>query len=200
MNKKRCPWLKLTNQKYVDYHDREWGRPLHEDIFHFELLSLECVQAGLSWEIVLNKRENFRKAFQGFNPEKVFRFSQSKVNHLLKNEGIIRNRLKIESIIHNAAAFLKVQKEFGSFDRYIWKFMNNKPVINAFKSLSDYPAATKKSDLISKDLKKKGFKFVGSTIVYAYMQSAGLVQDHSYECYLGGKKLKAQKITRAVLA
>ena len=190
MSKKRCPWLKLTNEKYVEYHDQEWGRPLHNDQAHFELLSLECAQAGLSWETILNRRENYRKAFQGFNPEKVSRFSKLKVNQLLKNEGIIRNRLKIESTIHNAKVFLTVQKECGSFDKYIWKFVNNKPCINAFKSLKDYPAVTKTSDLISKDLKKKGFKFVGSTIVYAYMQSAGLVQDHSFDCYLGGKKLK----------
>ena len=191
MNKKRCPWLKLTNKRYVEYHDREWGRPLHDDKAHFELLNLECAQAGLSWETILNKRENYYRAFQGFDPEKVSRFSKLKVNHLLKNEGIIRNRLKIESIIHNAKVFLKVQEEFGSFDSYIWKFVNNKPLINAFKSLADYPATTKKSNLISKDLKKRGFKFTGSTIVYAYMQSAGLVQDHSYDCYLGGKKLKS---------
>lgn len=183
-------WLKPGHALYRQYHDLEWGRPLHNDKEHFELLSLECAQAGLSWETVLNKREAYRLAFKGFDPQVVARFSKSKVHSLLKNKGIIRNRLKIQSTIHNARVFLKVQKKHGSFDKYIWGFVKNKPIINAFKTLKDYPATTPLSDLISKNLKAEGFKFVGSTIVYAYMQSAGLVQDHSHGCHLGGKKLK----------
>ena len=188
--KKRCLWLKPGHALYQSYHDREWGRPLHNDKEHFELLSLECAQAGLSWETVLNKREAYRQAFKGFDPAVVARFSKTKVQSLLKNKGIIRNRLKIESTIHNARVFLTVQKKYGSFDKYIWGFVKNRPIINAFKTLKEYPATTPLSDLISRNLKAEGFKFVGSTIIYAYMQSAGLVQDHSQSCYLGGKKLK----------
>ena len=188
--KNRCPWVNESNTLTMSYHDREWGRPLHDDDAHFELLSLECFQAGLSWNTILNKRANFRSAFEGFIPKKVAGFSTKKVTQLLQNAGIIRNKLKIQSVISNAKVFLKVQKEFGSFDRYLWKFVNNKPIINTFQKLSDYPAKTPLSDKISKDLKQRGFRFVGSTIMYAYMQSAGLVQDHSLHCYLGGKKLK----------
>lgn len=191
--KTRCLWLKPGHTLYRYYHDYEWGRPLHDDKEHFELLSLECVQAGLSWETVLNKREAYRLAFKGFDPKVVARFSKTKVQNLLKNKGLVRNRLKMESIIHNAKMFLKVQKEYGCFDKYIWKFVKNKPLTHAFKSLKDYPAHTPLSDTISKDLKARGFKFVGSTIVYAYMQSAGLVQDHSRSCYLGGRSLRRLK-------
>ena len=190
MGKRRCAWLKVENEVYRIYHDSEWGRPLHDDSSHFEMLVLEGAQAGLSWETILNKRENYRKAFEGFNPEIVSKFSKSKISELMKNPGIVRNKLKIESAITNAKAFLKIQKEFGSFDKYIWEFVNNRPIINAFKSISDYPGRTELSDIISKDLKKRGFKFVGSTIIYAYMQSVGLVQDHSKDCYLGGKIIR----------
>ncbi len=191
--KTRCLWLKPDHALYRYYHDFEWGRPLHNDQEHFELLSLECVQAGLSWETVLNKREAYRVAFKGFDPGVVARFSKAKVQSLLKNTGLVRNQLKMESIIHNAKMFLKVQKEYGCFDKYIWKFVKNKPLIHAFKFLKDYPAHTPLSDMISKDLKQRGFKFVGSTIIYAYMQSAGLVQDHSRSCYLGGRSLRRLK-------
>ena len=190
MRKKRCPWLKSNNELYRIYHDFEWGRPLHDDNLLFEMIVLEGAQAGLSWETILNKRENYRKAFKDFDPKVVSKFSKSKISALLKDSGIIRNRLKIKSAITNAKVFLEIQKEFGSFDKYIWKFVNYKPIINVFKSLSDYPARTELSDLISKDMKSKGFKFIGSTIMYAYMQSVGLVQDHSQDCYLGGKRIR----------
>lgn len=178
----RCPWVNLDNPLYVAYHDSEWGQPVHDDIRHFEFLSLEGAQAGLSWETVLNKRENYRKLFADFNPHKVSRFSETKINKILNNPGIIRNRLKIYSVISNAKAFIKIQQEFSSFDKYIWNYVNNRPIINRFESSTDYPTKTKLSDTISKDLKKRGFKFVGSTIIYAYMQAAGLVNDHSIDC------------------
>ena len=188
--KSRCPRVDVSNVLYTHYHDREWGRPLHDDREHFELLSLECFQAGLSWNTILNKRENFRNAFEGFDPKKVARFSKQKQKQILQNAGIIRNKLKIQSVISNAKVFLSLQNEFKSFDQYIWNFVNGTPIVNTFKELSDYPAKTLLSDKISKDLKARGFRFVGSTIIYAYMQSAGLVQDHSLTCYLGGKTLR----------
>ncbi len=188
----RCPWLNLSNELYVEYHDREWGRPIHDDRLHFEMITLEGAQAGLSWETVLKKREHYRKVFANFDPNKVARFSQAKVERLMLDPGIIRNRLKIESTVSNAKAFLKLQKEVGSFDKYIWAFVGGKPIMNHFKKLSDYPSKTDISDAISKDLKKRGFRFVGSTIIYAYMQAAGLTQDHSKDCFLHGKKLPNQ--------
>lgn len=175
----------------MEYHDREWGRPVHDDIKHFEMITLEGAQAGLSWETVLNKREHYRKVFHGFDPVKVSRITPAKVERLLKDPGIIRNRLKVESTVTNAKAFLKIQKEYGSFDQYIWDFVSGKPLKNAFRSMKDYPSKTDVSDAISKDLKKRGFRFVGSTIIYAYMQAAGLVQDHGIQCHLGGKSLRA---------
>lgn len=190
MKKKRCVWLKEGNELYVEYHDNEWGRPVHDDNKHFEMISLEGAQAGLSWETILKKRKRYQEVFSGFDPKKVARFSQSKIEKLLLDAGIVRNRLKVESTVSNAKEFLKIQKEFGSFDKYIWAFVEGKPIINKFKKLSDYPSKTELSDKISKDLKKRGFRFVGSTIIYAYMQAAGLVQDHSVGCYLSGKKLK----------
>ncbi len=193
MSKSRCPWLNLNNPLYVEYHDREWGRPVHEDTKHFEMITLEGAQAGLSWETVLNKRQNYRKAFYGFDPLKVSRITDQRVENLLKDPGIIRNRLKVQSTVSNARAFLKIQKEFGSFDKYIWGFVKNTTIQNSFKSMKEYPSKTNMSDVISKDLKKRGFRFVGSTIVYAYMQAAGLVQDHGAQCYLGGKPLRALK-------
>ncbi|MFO1259143.1 MAG: DNA-3-methyladenine glycosylase I [Gammaproteobacteria bacterium] len=182
--KARCPWLKVENQLYVDYHDQEWGRPVHDDNKLFEMLVLEGAQAGLSWETVLKKREHYREAFENFEPEKVAGFSLAKQQKLISNPNIIRNKLKIASAIQNAKAFIGVQNEFGSFNKYIWSFVNNKPIKNKFKSLADYPCETGLSKAISKDLKKRGFKFVGPTIIYAFMQAVGIVNDHSVDCYL----------------
>lgn len=190
LKKKRCPWLNLSNRLYVKYHDQEWGRPVHCDRTHFEFLLLEGAQAGLSWETILKKRENYRKAFAGFDPQKVARFNSADKRALFQNDGIVRNRLKIDSAIQNARAFLKVQQEFGSFDRYLWAYVGGKPIINSFRSLKDYPSKTNLSDQISEDLKQRGFKFVGSTIIYAYLQAMGLVQDHSVDCFLHKKKFR----------
>lgn len=192
--KTRCPWLNTKNDLYTKYHDEEWGRPIHDDIRHFEMITLEGAQAGLSWETVLNKRENYRKLFAGFDPLKVSKFTEKKIEKLLLDSGIIRNRLKVESTVSNAKAFLEVQKEYGSFDKYIWSFTKGKTIFNHFESLKDYPSKTELSDVISKDLKKKGFRFVGSTIVYAYLQASGIVQDHSKECYLYAKKFRTLKV------
>ncbi len=177
----RCDWVPLDNSLYVKYHDEEWGKVCHDDNKLFELIVLEGAQAGLSWSTVLKKRKEYRKAYLGFDPEVVAKFSEDKIQELLNNEGIIRNRLKIRSSINNAKVFLEIQKEFGSFDKYIWGFVN-KPIINGFKSLSEIPAKTLLSDKISKDLKKRGMSFVGSTIMYAYMQSIGIVNDHQLKC------------------
>ncbi len=167
----------------ADYHDREWGVPLHDDRKLFEFLVLEGFQAGLSWMTILRKRENFRKAFAGFDPEKVARFTARDVKRLLADAGIIRNKLKVAAAIHNARRFLDVQKEFGSFAAYMWSFVGGKPIVNRFRRLSDLPARTRLSDKISADLKKRGFKFVGSTIVYAHMQATGMVNDHLIGCF-----------------
>ncbi len=166
----------------IKYHDEEWGIPVHDDNKLFEFIVLEGAQAGLSWSTVLKKRENYRKAFEGFNPKIVAKFD-NKIKKLLENKGIIRNKLKIESAITNARAFLEVQKEFGSFNNYIWSFVNNKPVQNSFRTINDIPAKTELSDKISKDLKKRGFKFVGPTITYAFMQAIGMVNDHTTDCF-----------------
>lgn len=187
---KRCPWVNESNLLYVQYHDKEWGRPVHDDQTHFELLTLEGAQAGLSWETILKKRENYRKAFANFDVHKVARFSPSKQEKLLTNPGIVRNKLKIASAISNAKAFIQVQKEYGRFDKYIWGFVENKVKINDFAELSDYPTKTDLSDTISKDLKKRGFKFVGSTIIYAYLQAAGIVNDHTRDCFI---RIRAQQ-------
>ena len=165
------------------YHDTEWGVPLHDEQKLFEFLILEGMQAGLSWSTILNKRENFRRAFAEFDVEKVARFGKRDINRLLKDAGIIRNRLKIEAAINNAQRFIEVQNEFGSFDAYIWGFVDGKPIKNGFKSLKEIPAKTPLSDAISKDLKARGFKFVGSTIVYAHMQATGMVNDHTVDCF-----------------
>jgi len=178
----RCPWPGDDSQM-IAYHDEEWGKPLHDDRLLFEFLILEGMQAGLSWSTILHKRENFRKAFHGFDPQKVARYTQRDVKRLLADAGIIRNRLKIAASINNAQRFLEVQKEFGSFDRYIWQFVDGKPIRNRFRSLSQIPARTEVSDAISKDLKERGFKFVGSTIVYAHMQATGMVNDHLVSCF-----------------
>ena len=177
----RCPWC-LGSPLMIEYHDTEWGKPVHEDDLHFEYIVLDSFQAGLSWSTILNKRENFRKAFAGFDAVKVSRFKDKHVERLMLDAGIIRNRLKILATISNAQAFLKVQKEYGSFDKYIWKFTNGKILPSKRNSAGDVPAKTKESDEMSKDLYSKGFKFVGSTICYAYMQAAGMVNDHLEEC------------------
>jgi DNA-3-methyladenine glycosylase I len=181
-NKIRCPWPSDI-PIMIKYHDKEWGVPVHNDKKLFEFLLLEGFQAGLSWLTILNKRENFKKAFDNFDYNKIAKYDKRKINSLLKNEGIIRNRLKIESAVTNAKAFINVRKEFGTFDKYIWGFTNGKPVINKFKSLKDIPARTELSDTISIDLKKRGFRFVGSTIIYAHMQATGMVNDHTKDCF-----------------
>ncbi len=178
----RCPWSE-DNELYIKYHDREWGVPFHEDIKHFEFLTLESAQAGLSWLTVLKKRENYRKAFDGFDPKKVAGYKNKKIDKLVKNPGIIRNRMKIEASVNNAIKFLEIQDEYGSFDNYIWEFTDFKPKINSWKKISQIPAKTKLSDKISVDLKKRGFKFVGSTIIYAHIQAIGLVNDHIVSCF-----------------
>jgi DNA-3-methyladenine glycosylase I len=179
----RCFWVALDKAFYVDYHDTEWGVPVHDDIRHFEMLTLEGAQAGLRWETILRKRENYRKAFAGFDPAKVARFTESRVEKLLLDPGLVRNRLKIESTVSNARAFLAIQKEFGSFDAYVWRFVGNQPINRKRKDRADVPASTDESDALSKDLKKRGFNFVGSTIMYAYMQAVGLVNDHTTDCF-----------------
>jgi DNA-3-methyladenine glycosylase I len=178
---KRCPWPE--SEPNLSYHDTEWGVPLHDDRALFELLILEGAQAGLSWTTVLNKRENYRKAFDRFDARKIARYDAAKVAELLGNAGIVRNRLKVAATIQNAKAFLEVQKEFGSFDHYIWQFVNHKPLQNQRRSMKDVPARTAESDAMSKDLLKRGFKFVGSTICYAYMQATGMVNDHLCDCF-----------------
>jgi DNA-3-methyladenine glycosylase I len=179
--KTRCPWP--TDELYIRYHDEEWGVPVHDDRLLFEFLILEGAQAGLSWRTVLNKRENYRAAFDNFDAEKIARYSEAKIAKLLNNPGIIRNRLKIRSAVENAKAFLKVRDEFGSIDAYLWRFVDGKPIINHRKSMKDVPAKTKISDAMSKDLLKRGFKFVGSTICYANMQAVGMVNDHLVTCF-----------------
>jgi len=179
---RRCPWVNLNNSVYVAYHDHEWGRPVHEDHRHFEMLTLEGAQAGLSWEIILKKRDHYRKVFQHFDPKLVARHRTRHIEKLMGDPGIVRNRLKIESTITNAQAFIEIQKEFGTFDRYIWNFVGNKPIKNKFRRSGDYPVRTEVSDVISRDLKKRGFRFVGSTIIYAYMQAIGMTQDHVLSC------------------
>ena len=181
-NKQSCSWPK-GDPLLLKYHDTEWGVPLHNDKILFEFLILEGFQAGLSWLTILKKRENFRKAFDKFDFNKVATYGQRKINSLLKDSGIIRNKLKVESAVTNAKAFIAVRKEFGSFNTYIWKFTDNEPIHNRFESMKEIPARTELSDVISKDLKKRGFKFVGSTIVYAHMQATGMVNDHITSCF-----------------
>ena len=178
----RCPWL--TDQPdYIAYHDDEWGVPVYNDAKQFEFLSLEAAQAGLSWYTILKKRENYRKAFAQFDPEKVARFTKKRIEKLLTNPGIVRNRLKVQAAVNNAKCFLSIQEEFGSFCDYIWRFVDGKPKLSRLRQLKDYPSTTPESDALSKDLKSRGFKFVGSTICYAHMQAAGLVNDHVITCY-----------------
>ena len=178
----RCPWP-ANDPLYIKYHDKEWGVPVHNDRKLFEFLLLEGFQAGLSWRTILYKRQNFRKAFDNFEFNKVAKYDKRKINSLMKDVGIIRNQLKINSAVSNAKEFLAVRKEFGTFDKYIWGFVNGKPIKNKFKSLKELPARTELSDLISKDLKKRGFNFVGSTIIYAHMQATGMVNDHLVDCF-----------------
>ena len=180
--KKRCEWSG-SEPIYVDYHDNEWGVPVHDDRLHFELLILEGAQAGLSWITILKRRDTYRKAFDNFNVLKVSKYSEKKIEKLLSDPGIIRNKLKVRAAVQNAKSYLKVQKEFGSFDKYIWQFVGNKTIDNKWKNMGDVPAKTKESDAMSKDLKKRGFSFVGSTICYAYMQAAGMVNDHTVDCF-----------------
>jgi len=167
----------------IEYHDTEWGVPLHDDRKLFEFLLLDNAQAGLSWQTILNKRENYRKAFDNFDPAKIARYNKRKITSLLNNPGIVRNRLKVQSAVTNARAFLEIQAEFGSFDAYIWQFVNGTPIRNRWKCLKEIPATSPESDTMSKDLKKRGFKFVGSTICYAFMQSIGMINDHLIHCF-----------------
>ena len=178
----RCGWTS-TNELMIKYHDEEWGVPCHEDRKWFEYITLDAFQAGLNWAIVLNKRENFRKAFDNFDPNIIVNYNQNKIDELIQDAGIIRNKLKINATLSNAKAFLEIQKEFGSFDKYIWRFVDGKTIINKWETISELPASTPESDILSTDLKKRGFKFVGTTICYAFMQSAGMVNDHLANCF-----------------
>ena len=199
MSKKitRCRWAEGVSLDYIEYHDKEWGVPVYDDKVQFEFLLLEGAQAGLSWSTILNKRDGYRKAFAVFDAEKVARFTKKRVEKLLGNPAIVRNRLKVESAVSNAQAFIEVQEEFGSFSKYIWGFVDGAPVQNGFRKDTDIPATSPESDALSKDLKKRGFRFVGSTIVYAHMQATGLVNDHVVGCFrhqpcarLGKKKFR----------
>ena len=181
MENHRCSWAKKPLD--IEYHDKEWGVPVHDDKKLFEFLILDAFQAGLSWNTILKKRENFRKAFDNFDYKKIAKYDQSKIDELLKDEGIIRNKLKINATIKNAKAFIKVQEEFGSFDKYIWSFTGGKTIINSWKELKEIPATSNESDAMSKDLKKRDFTFVGSTICYAFMQAAGMINDHEINCF-----------------
>ena len=180
---KRCSWVNLDNALLLEYHDREWGVPNHDDRKHFEFLILEAAQAGLNWSIVLNKREGYRRAFSQFDPQKVARYSEAKIDKLIADPTIIRNRMKIEAAVKNARALLAVQEEFGSFDKYSWQFVDGKPRQNRWKSLGQIPATTPQSDKFSRDLKLRGFSFVGPTVIYAHMQAIGMVNDHLVDCF-----------------
>lgn len=179
----RCPWVPVQNQLYLDYHDHEWGVPVHDDKRHFEFLILEGAQAGLSWETILKRRRGYKKAFASFNAPKVAAFSENDITRLLNDPGIIRNQSKIRSAVKNATVFLAIQKEFGSFDTYIWSFVAGKPVQHQLKTLADYPVFIPEAESLSKDLKKRGMNFVGPTIIYAHMQACGLVNDHTTNCF-----------------
>ena len=187
MDKKRCAWV-TTDQLYIDYHDHEWGRPVHDDRKLFEMLTLEGAQAGLSWITILKRREHYREAFDYFDVKKISVYNDAKITELEQNEGIIRNKRKIRSVITNAHAFIKVQEEFGSFDNYIWRFVGETPILNEWLSIEEVPAITPESEEMSKDLKKRGFTFVGPTICYAFMQATGMVNDHTKDCFLADAK------------
>lgn len=180
----RCQWVTIGDKLYEEYHDHEWGVPVHDDKKHFEFLILEGAQAGLSWATILKRRKEYAKAFANFDWKKVAKFNQDRVEDLLKNSGIIRNRLKVQGAVINAQMFINVIEEFGTFDAYIWSFVKNKPIINRWKSIKDIPTETEESRALSKDLKKRGFKFVGPTIIYAHMQAIGMVNDHTCNCFL----------------
>lgn len=190
--KKRCDWVNLTNPEYCKYHDEEWGVPVHDDTKQFEFIILEGAQAGLSWETILKRRAGYKRCFANFDPRKVAAFTNQQVENILTDVGIIRNKLKVRGAVQNAQAFLKVQLEFGSFSNYIWQFVNNTPIIHQWESLSEIPAVSHEATLLSKDLKKRGFTFVGPTIMYAHMQATGLVMDHTKDCFRY-KELTAQK-------
>ena len=179
----RCAWVGNGNPLMVEYHDREWGVPVHDDRRHFEFLVLEAAQAGLSWAIVLNKREGYRRAFSQFDAEKVARYSAKRIDRLVTDASIVRNRLKIEAAVKNAGKFLAVQDEFGSFDKYVWRFVDGKPRKNRWKTPKQIPATSSESDALSRDLKSRGFSFVGSTVIYAHMQAVGMVNDHILDCF-----------------
>lgn len=183
MDKKRCGWSNSTFEGYEKYHDEEWGVPVHDDNRHFEFLILEGAQAGLSWATILKRRDGYRKAFADFNPVIVAKYSASKIEALLLDVGIIRNRLKVNAAVTNAQKFLEIQAEFGTFDQYIWGFVNGNTIVNKWQNLAELPATSSESDALSKDLKKRGFKFVGSTIIYAHMQACGLINDHVTDCF-----------------
>ena len=187
----RCPWLDLDKPDYVAYHDREWGVPVHDDRKHFEFLTLESAQAGLSWYTVLRKRANYRQAFAEFDPAQVARFSAAKIEQMLQDPGLIRNRRKINAAVENARHFLAVQDEFGSFNAYVWRFVEGQPMVNEFRTLADLPATSRESDALSKDLKSRGFKFIGSTVIYAHMQATGMVNDHVLGCFRRAQILNA---------
>ena len=180
---KRCGWVSLDDPLMLAYHDREWGVPVHDDRTHFEFLILEAAQAGLSWSIVLRKREGYRRAFSNFDPERVARYSDLKIQKLTLDAAIVRNRMKIAAAVRSASAFLAIQREFGSFDAYCWRFVDGRPKLNRRKSMAEMPATSAESDAFSKDLKRRGFNFVGSTIIYAYMQAVGMVNDHLVNCF-----------------
>lgn len=188
--KTRCIWANPQNKKYLEYHDREWGRPIHDERELFELLCLEGAQAGLSWETVLNKRDAYKKLFKNFEVDKVVKLSDGYLEKILKDPSIIRNRLKVYSVRKNAKAYKEIQKEFGSFDKYIWSYTQRKSIINHYQDIKSYPTKDELSDKISKDLKKRGFSFIGSTIIFAYLEAIGVYQNHSFNCYLAGKKLR----------
>ena len=180
---KRCAWVKEDEPLYIKYHDEEWGRPVHDDRLLFEMLCLEGAQAGLSWWTILQKRENYQKAFDFFEAEKIIHYSEEKIQELLENPGIVRNRLKVNSVVKNAKAFLNICEEFGSFDHFIWGFTDHRTIHNHWRTIKEVPAVSSISDQMSKELKKRGFKFVGSTICYSYMQAVGMVNDHTMDCF-----------------
>jgi DNA-3-methyladenine glycosylase I len=180
---RRCTWVGVKDPLMLEYHDREWGVPVHDDRRHFEFLVLEAAQAGLSWSIVLRKREGYRRAFSQFDPQKVARYTESRVRKLISDPSIIRNRLKIEAAVRNARAFLAIQDEFGSFDDYCWRFVDGRPRHNGWKTIKEIPATSRESDAFSKDLKRRGFSFVGPTVIYAHMQAVGMINDHLVDCF-----------------
>lgn len=180
---KRCGWVTNTFEEYIKYHDEEWGKPIHDDLIHFEFLILESAQAGLSWSTVLRKRDGYRKAFADFDVAKVAKYDDAKIEELVQNPEIVRNRMKIVAAVNNAKRFIEVQNEFGSFDKYIWGFVNHQVIVNKWTNYKDAPATTSESDALAKDLKKRGFKFLGSTTIYAHMQAVGMINDHTVDCF-----------------